>query len=200
MSSTRQTSRSLNMAVLVALWAVFCLQPAAANPTSSPNGSGTDRATTAHGERQQGLDTWHGIRDYRAGDEERRINLRMAVRARPYNGHTYVKGYMAVTCETLTGSRWRRYPCSVGETELRIHGGIWTTFVWWYTAISGADGFYSAYTPWVRTRCPATVYSTVQSGHAGIDGVTVGLYYRYFDFGDFDEPVVPSERHSITCS
>jgi hypothetical protein len=181
MSLTRRTSRSFILAVLVALWAVLCLPPAAASPPSPPVGSALDRNATSLSERQQSLDTWHGIRDYKGGDDQRRINLRMAIRARPNNGYTYVRAYIAVTCETLTREGWRRYPCSLEPTYLGIMKDTccirgWVTAV---TENSGRDGFYSAYSHWRRTFCPYTTYLAV--AHAGSwGGVTVGLYHEYF--------------------
>jgi len=187
MSLTRFTKKPFALAVVVALCAVFFLQPAAANPPESP----------LRPEPQRSLDSWHGIHDYKAGDGERRINLRMAVRARPTNGYTYVKGYVAVTCETLTASGWRRYPCSTKfEFDLGVQGGAFGGYAFVFFSNSGADGFYSIYTtPWVRTICPTTILATAASGHAGVDWLEFGLHYKYFEFGS-----VTSDPYSLACN
>jgi opacity protein-like surface antigen len=204
MSFSPRTGKSFILAVVVALWTVFFLQPAAADPSPPPTASAEDRNTTVRAQHQRSLDTWHGIRDYKAGDDQRRVNLRLAVRARPYNGYTYVKGYIAVTCETQTGSGWRRYPCSTQfEIGLGVEGGVFGGYAEVYFGNSGADGFYSAYTtPWVRTRCPTTVYATAGSAHAGVNWIEIGLYYRYFVFGlggDEEYPVIRSNPYTLTC-
>jgi hypothetical protein len=133
-----------------------------------------------------------------AGDEERRVNLRLAVRARPYNGYTYVKGYLAVTCETLTVLGWRRYPCSLEWTQLSVGGGVFEGGLWVHTENSGADGFYSAYTRWVRTACPTTVDAVAMGEHGG--EVFVGLYYRHFQVHGDDGFEPASDPYTLTCS